>query len=132
MQAIHPGATSMRVPTMQNRTMQYSARRPSRRVYRRRRLAVLFFTVVLAFLAWSGLRQLADTSGGAPLSTAGRSVSDAPRLIARSKAIVQPGDTLWSIARRVQPAGDVRPLVSKLIDHYGGQPLYVGQTIEIP
>lgn len=92
----------------------------------------MFFIVALSFLAWSGLRQLADTSGGGPLTTAGRSASDGTTLIARSKAIVQQGDTLWSIARRVQPTGDVRPLVSSLIDTYGGRPLQVGETIEIP
>jgi hypothetical protein len=92
----------------------------------------MFFIVALSFLAWSGLRQLADTSGGGPLTTAGRSASESPRLITRSKAIVQPGDTLWSIARRVQPTGDVRPLVSALIDEYGGRPLQVGETISLP
>ncbi len=126
MQAIHPGQMTMRVPTK-----PHSLRRPSKAVYRRRRLVAMFFIVALSFLAWSGLRQLADTSGGAPLSTAGRSVGT-PQLVARAHAVVQPGDTLWSIARRVQPTGDVRPLVSALIDQYGGHPLYVGETIEIP
>ncbi len=130
MQAIYPGpyqkgTTTLRVPTLHN------ARRRSQGVTRRRRLVATFFVVSLSFLAWSGLRQLADTSGGAPLSTAGRSVS-APQLITQIETIVQPGDTLWSIARRVQPTGDVRPLVSKLIDTYGGRPLQVGETLQLP
>lgn len=130
MQAIHPGpyrkyGAAMRVPTM-----PHSARRPSAAVIRRRRLVAMFFIVSFAFLAWSGLRQLADTSGGGPLTVAGRSAQ--AQLITRSETIVQPGDTLWSIARRVQPTGDVRPLVSQLIDQYGGHALQVGETIEIP
>lgn len=132
MQAIHPGPFRQNGTTMRVPTMPHSARRPSAVVIRRRRLAVMFVAVVFAFLAWSGLRQLADTSGGGPLTTAGRSAAAAPQLITRTKAVVQPGDTLWSIARRVQPRGDVRPLVSALIDAYGGTPLHVGQTIEIP
>ncbi len=126
MQAIHPGYPQLRVPTLRS-----ARRRPSEAVYRRRRLVALFCIVSFAFLAWSGLRQLADTSGDGPLTVAGRSAT-APQLIGRSKAIVQPGDTLWSIARRVQPSGDVRPLISVLIDTYGGQPLQVGETIEMP
>jgi len=132
MQAIHPGYGQMRVSA-------YSARRPSKAVAQRRRLAVLFCIVSLSFLAWAGLRQLADTSGGGPLTAVGRSVGTVSRsgnlpaqLIGRSEAIVQAGDTLWSIARRVQPTGDVRPLVSTLIDAYGGRPLHVGETLEIP
>lgn len=124
MQAIHPGTTAMRVPTT------YSARRSSPAVYRRRRLVVLFCVVSLSFLAWSGLRQLADTSGDGPLTVAGRSA--APQLITTAKVVVEPGDTLWSIARRMQPTGDVRPLVSSLIDAHGGRPLQVGETIEVP
>jgi hypothetical protein len=125
MQAIHPGVTPMRVPAMR------SARRPSKAVYRRRRLVTMFVVVSLSFLAWSGLRQLADTSGDGPLTVAGRSASG-PQLITQTKAVVQQGDTLWSIARRMQPTGDVRPLVSELIKAHGGRPLQVGETIQIP
>ena len=34
--------------------------------------------------------------------------------------LVQPGDTLWSIARRLQPEGDVRALVHQLMAANGG------------
>jgi LysM repeat protein len=46
--------------------------------------------------------------------------------------VVQPGDTLWSIARRLQPEGDVRPLVDQLVDLNGGTDLAVGQRLPIP
>jgi LysM repeat protein len=45
---------------------------------------------------------------------------------------VEPGDTLWSIARRVQPNGDVRPLVDQLVAAQGGEVLLPGQQIVVP
>jgi hypothetical protein len=46
--------------------------------------------------------------------------------------IVQPGDTLWSIAGRLTPAGaDVRPAVDYLDDAAGGSDLDIGQRIII-
>ena len=47
--------------------------------------------------------------------------------------VVQPGDTLWSIARRVAPGQDPRPVVDRLIeanDVRGG--LQTGQELSIP
>jgi hypothetical protein len=47
--------------------------------------------------------------------------------------VVQPGDTLWSIARRVAPGQDPRPVVDGLIeanDLRGG--LQTGQELSIP
>ena len=35
-------------------------------------------------------------------------------LTAGQVVIVKPGDTLWSIARKMQPTGDVRPLVDRI------------------
>src|SRR5215211_311699 len=47
--------------------------------------------------------------------------------------VVEPGDTLWSIARRVAPDRDPRPVVDGLIeanDVRGG--LQIGQELSIP
>jgi Tfp pilus assembly protein FimV len=47
--------------------------------------------------------------------------------------VVQPGDTLWSIANRVAPGQDPRPVVDRLIeanDVRGG--LRAGQELSIP
>jgi hypothetical protein len=108
-------------------------RRPSRAVYRRRRLAALLCVVALAALAWLGLHRLIGTSSGAPLSTAGRPVSTLhTELVAHVRAIVQPGDTLWSIARRARPTGDIRPVVAQLEATRHGRALQVGETIEVP
>jgi len=64
-------------------------------------------------------------------AAAAGSAATAPRRAA-SGYVVQPGDTLWSIARRLQPEGDVRPLVDRLVDLNGGTDLAVGQRLPIP
>lgn len=43
--------------------------------------------------------------------------------------VVRPGDTLWAIARRIQPAGDVRPLVARLARANGGPAIVPGQRL---
>jgi hypothetical protein len=42
---------------------------------------------------------------------------------------VQPGDSLWSIAARLEPDRDPRPLVDALADSRGGAPLVPGEVI---
>ena len=49
-----------------------------------------------------------------------------------SIVVVQPGDTFWSIARSVQPSGDVRPLVAQLAREHGGSALQPGDRISVP
>ena len=49
-----------------------------------------------------------------------------------TQVTVRPGDTLWDIARRAQPTGDVRPLVDRLVAAYGASPLQPGQAVAIP
>ena len=94
-------------------------------VYRRRRLVVA--TLVLSVLL--GGRVAADLSGGGPL--------DAPRpappvLVSERSHVVQPGDTLWTIARTLQPTGDVRRLVDRLAARRHGAALQVGERIVLP
>ena len=45
---------------------------------------------------------------------------------------VQPGDTLWTIAERVDPSGDPRPLVAKLAAQTGSDTVAPGQKIDLP
>jgi Tfp pilus assembly protein FimV len=45
--------------------------------------------------------------------------------------VVRSGDTLWSIARRLQPEGDVRPLVEALTERGGSPVLAPGQRVDL-
>lgn len=53
-------------------------------------------------------------------------------LTAGQVVIVKPGDTLWSIARKLQPAGDLRPLVDRIAKINNGHSLIAGQALLLP
>jgi hypothetical protein len=96
-------------------------------VMRRRAVAV---GVVVALLLALGV--LLGRGGGEPraLPSHGSSASALP--VAERAYVVQPGDTLWHIARVLQPDGDVRPLVAELERARLGAPLRVGERITLP
>jgi hypothetical protein len=111
-------------------------------VYQRRRLGVLVAAVtvvVIGYLALTGLGALLSphrAGAAAAGASAGASASAAPVAPAEPAAapavyVVQPGDTLWSIARRLRPSGDVRPLVDALADRAGSGPLVAGQALSV-
>lgn len=92
-----------------------------RAVYRRRRLVALavVVSVALAIVLLANAVLARSAGGGSPASVAG----------APAVHVVQPGDTLWSIAREVAPDADVRLVVDRLVDLNGGAPLQVGQRL---
>ncbi len=49
-----------------------------------------------------------------------------------TSVVVQQGDTYWSIARDLDPSGDIRPLVADLQEANSNQPLVPGQRLSIP
>jgi hypothetical protein len=96
-------------------------------VYRRRRaIALLVVVTVVAglVLAIGGL--LASFSGGPATTTFDR--PGAPGAV----YVVQPGDTFWEIARRLQPGEDPRPLVARLVAAHGSASLRPGDRLALP
>ena len=68
------------------------------------------------------------TSGVSPSASAtGASIP-----VANSPYVVQVGDTMWSIAQRLQPGGDPRPLVAKMAQEVGSYNLYPGEQLKLP
>ncbi|MTA78715.1 MAG: LysM peptidoglycan-binding domain-containing protein, partial [Actinobacteria bacterium] len=47
------------------------------------------------------------------------------------EVVVQSGDTLWTIARRLHPTGEIRGLVDALAERAGSSALDAGQRIDI-
>ncbi len=67
--------------------------------------------------------------------TGGRSHPTGSALAGTSGTVgytVQPGDSLWSIAQRVDPTADPRPLVAKLAMQTGSEHVVPGERIVLP
>ncbi|HUW02120.1 MAG TPA: LysM peptidoglycan-binding domain-containing protein [Acidimicrobiales bacterium] len=98
--------------------------------YRLRRLVVLLaLGLVLAagalvadaaFGALSVTPQGAARSAGADSGTVGE------------VHVVQPGDTMWSIASEIDPTTDPRSMVDQLVDLNGSASIQVGQRVVLP
>jgi hypothetical protein len=101
-------------------------------VYRRRRLVALVVALatVVAFVLLA-TAAVARFAGGAP-SAAGGPSSTSASATSGPTVVVQPGDTLWSIAEEVAPGIDARIVVDQLIALNGGQPIVPGQELLVP
>jgi hypothetical protein len=51
---------------------------------------------------------------------------------AQSTHLVEPGETLWSIAESVHPGGNLAAYVDKLVQANGSSTIRVGQQIILP
>src|SRR3954454_3529804 len=98
-------------------------RRPS--IYWRRRVLLLVAAVLLVLAARAALGALGGGPLAAPETPAGRGGVPA------AAYVVQPGDAYWTVARRVQPSGDVRALVDHLSAQHGGAPLQPGEQLAL-
>ena len=112
-----PSSTSGAAPQL---AVVPSHRRLPAEVYRRRRLAVVAIVVGLV-LATISLGRHAGASR-TPDAASGGAVS----------YVVQPGDTLWDIARDLAPGRDPRPVVAALEAEAGGPLLQPGQRLDLP
>jgi hypothetical protein len=97
-----------------------------RLVFWRRRAAA----VVLAAVLVTGVRAVPAWLRSGPLSAPG-SPAPATQPIASTTYVVQAGDTVWAIARRIQPTGDVRPLVDRLQAQLHGGLLVPGARLHL-
>jgi hypothetical protein len=131
-------ATSRRAPRGAIPRGPRSGSRVTPTTYRRRRLAVALLVLgVVVVAARAGV-----ALGGSPLAAperrpASSSSQAAGDASARSLegggiVVVRAGDTLWSIASRVAPGDDPRPLVDRLSATRHGAPLQPGERIRLP
>jgi Tfp pilus assembly protein FimV len=100
-------------------------------------LAVSLVVVAIAGAVAIGRGGLADLAPAPPASAApapspGAIPAGAPAVAASEVVVVEPGDTLWSIARRLEPSGDVRPVVDRLVAANGSTVIVPGQELVVP
>lgn len=92
----------------------------SRAVYWRRRLVVALVGVVLVLV----MAQAGAALGGSALAAPER------RPAVLTHTVVRPGDSLWSVAQRLAPGVDPRPVVDALAQARHGVPLTPGERVE--
>jgi hypothetical protein len=89
------------------------------------RFVVLVGLMVVMAMAWSIAGWVAGPGSGIDPVGAGTTPE------AQTIVVVQPGDTLWSIAAELEPDGDLRATVDRLADRNGGSTLTVGQRLVV-
>jgi hypothetical protein len=92
----------------------------SRATYRRRRLVVALLVVALVLVM---ARAGAALGGSTPQAPERHPAQHA------ASTVVRPGDSLWTVAERLAPGDDPRPVVDALSEARDGTVLTPGETI---
>ena len=112
-----PGLSRVRVPARRGAPRSPRSHRAAA-VYRRRRLAAA--AIVFGVLVVVG--QAGAALGGSSLAP----VERRPHVVT---VVVEPGDTLWSIAKRLAPERDTREVVDALVQARGTSTVMPGETL---
>mgnify|MGYP006387445959 CR=1 FL=1 len=116
-------------PTVHPPTFHRTAGRLSTHVYVRRRIVVASVLFSLLAALGVGASNVLASRGGAPAS------ASAVRQAIPSESttyLVQPGDTMWSIAEGHRHGANLVHYVGELIALNGGTTLQIGQLISLP
>ena len=101
-------------------------RQPRPRVTRSHRAAVYWRRRLIAAALGLGLVLTATHAGAALGGSTTTSPERSPHVLS---VVVQPGDTLWSIAQRLAPKSDPRSVVDAIIEARGTSDLQPGETV---
>ena len=112
---------------------QTTTRRETQATYWRRRIVCMTLLLGLLWVMSSAAGFVnGDRSVERPQAQTLIESAAGESLTAGQVVIVKPGDTLWSIARKMQPTGDVRPLVDRIATLNNGYGLIAGQALLLP
>ncbi len=104
--------------------------RPSRVTFLRRRLVCAVAVVALGLGVVGVTAQAGEAlGGGTPAASERDPAVSASRVDGGLQVVVRSGDSLWSIAARLAPGEDPRPVVDALSKSRGGAPLVPGERI---
>jgi hypothetical protein len=112
--------TITRVPGYRTGPTTRPCRPVTRAVYLRRRVVAVLLGMMLVLV----MAQAGAALGGSALATPER------RPAVLDHTIVRPGDSLWSVAQRLAPGEDPRPVVDALAQARHGDPLVPGERVE--
>lgn len=137
-EAVGPRPTT-RVPTTRVRPVPRGAPRTAARPavsvsparVRRGGVAGLVVAACVAVVALTGVTALVAGRPAPAAAADPTPVATAAALPAGGVWVVQPGDSLWSIAAAVAPGADLRPVVDELARRAGGGSLQPGQRIAL-
>ena len=120
-------ATARRRPTTSPRrsVAAGSARVVSRATYWRRRAVVVLLAVALVLV----MARAGDALGGITPHAPERHPAHSDVTRAAAATVVRPGDSLWTVAERLAPDQDPRPVVDSLSSARHGTVLTPGETI---
>lgn len=117
--------------------------RPTRWQYRRRRVMALFVLGVVACVAVAAIstagRLVSVLTRTTPVAAASAAPSIATgamlhgeRLVPGGTYVARAGDTMWVIARALQPQGDLSRIMRRFATLNDGLSLHVGQRVYLP
>jgi len=118
MTAVTIAITSRRPAVVTGRVLPHG--RVSRATYLRRRFATAVIAIVVV---------LVTAQAGAALGSTHEAPGRAPASASFATEVVRPGDSLWSVAERLAPGEDPRPIVDALTQARHGAPLLPGETL---
>jgi len=110
-------------------------------MYRRRRIGFIVAAGIFLYGLWTLALGVVSIAGAAPTADVGSLATSLPAVVsvhvpdaaAASLYVVQPGDTLWSIAEDLDLGGDLRGVVDRVAELNGGRTtLRPGQRLVLP
>lgn len=122
------GVTALRAGTPRHPARREQARTPIR-LTRRGRLVlgglVIVTVIAAAALLWVALASRAQASSGTSRQGSSHALG---------RVVVQPGQTLWSIASKADPYADPRAVIQEIIDEnqLAGTGIHPGQVLLVP